>query len=212
MADTIPTLVAEVRDIVDVTDAQALLALSRRHKTMVSRSRCLRRKIDVGDTVDGQEFYEIDPALGVIEVLGAKIGGIPYARGRRDDAYADAQGRLVLSGDGGLIFVDADTSSNMGLTLIPSPDAGLEILLYAAILPADLPSTGNAAEVLAVDQDMYDVLVEAAAATWMKRQGEGDWQTPEAQFEAKCEELRQRVDRRLRGQGPPQIRIVGINA
>lgn len=212
MADTIDGLVAEIRTVVDVTAVEALSALNRRHRTMVSRARSYRKVVELGPTVAGTGFYAA-PA-GLVEFLpgGLRVGGIPYSKARRDDVYAQAQGTLSWTGPGGLVVVDADDTGVQGLSFVPEPtEDDLSIEAFVALLPADVVS-GNPATALRVDADMYDALVDAASATFLWRQGEGDYATAEQRFDAACEELRRRVNHRFRGPGPAQIRLQGINA
>lgn len=206
MADSVAVLMAEVRSIVDVTDDEALSALNRRHRRMVARGRSLRKRLEVGPTVAGQPFYAVS---GVTEALGISVGGAPYAPARRQDIYAYGQGTLVWEGPG-LVVVDASAAGVEGLTLVPAPsDAGASIELFAVVVPADL-TAGDTVSALHVDPDYYDVLVDAASATFLRRIGEGNPEAIEARFEGACEELRSRVNRRLRP-GPGQIRLQGVN-
>lgn len=205
---TVADLVAQVRVIVDVDDTSALSALNDRYATMVARARSMRKTVDVGPTVVAQAFYAV---TGVIEVDGITVGGVPYGPGRRTDVYSSSQSMLTFRGPGGVVVVDADGAGVQGLTLVPPPTAaGLSIVLYAAVFPADLLSTDNLTTVR-VDRDMRRALVEAAAATYLRVQGEGNADVEDARFDARCEEFRRRVSRRFRS-GPDTIRVVGINA
>lgn len=209
MAESVATLVAEVKQVVDVTDDQALTALNRRHRRMVAVGRSRRSRVEIGPTVAGQAFY---PVTGVVEALGVFIDGVPQGKARREDVYAYQRGGLVWSTPGGLIVTDASSAGVAGLSFIPGPtDAGLSIELYAALLPADL-LLGDPISAVKVDPDFYDALVEGAASTWLRREGEGDPNGSDARFDAECERLRQRVNARFRGSGPSQIRVLGINA
>jgi hypothetical protein len=202
--DAVATLVAEVREVVDVTDAQALTALNRRHRRMVAHARSFRKRVEIGPTVAGQARYAVS---GVVEVFGVTVDGAVYGRTRRDDLFDT---NLTWTGPAGLVVLDASSAGVESLSLIPEPsDAGLSIELYAAVLPDDMV-LGDAASAIKVDSDFYDVLVEAAAATYLRRQGEGDPETSEARFDAECERLRNRVQRRLKG-GVTQVRLAGFN-
>jgi hypothetical protein len=209
MADTVDALVGEVQSIVDVSPAEALTALNRRYRAMVARSRLVRKRLAVGPTVASQSFY---PVSGVVELLGVSVNGVPYGKGAHTDFYGAALGSLTWSGPGGLVVADASSAGVSGVSLIPTPtEAGLSIELFAAVFPADL-AAGGAASTIVVDPDFLDVLVEAAASTYLRRQGEGDPNTSDARFDQACEELRRRVNHRYRSSGPAQIRVQGVNA
>lgn len=205
-------LVTEIVDQVgfDVTEDNVLVWLDRRHKTMVRRARVRRALVDVGPTVAGQAFYVVD----VVELLDLKVAGVPYTKALRSDVYANQQGQLCWTGKGttGLIVEDVDpTTGDGGLTFIPTPTtSGDEIVAYAAI-GAD---TLTLASPLLVGEEYHDALIEGASATGYARDSE---QTNvadrnETRFDNKCEELRREIDKRYRGSGAQQIRIVGVNA
>lgn len=211
MADTVQTLLDEIVSVVDVTQAEALTALNRRHKAMVAHARSFRKQVAVGNTVAGQAFYTL---TDIIELYALEIAGAPYTKARRPDIFGYAQG--VVSWEGltgtGLIVEDANASGVQGLTLIPTPTtSGSAIVAYAAIKPADLVA-GDAAAAIKVDDDFFNALVEGATATYLARQGEGTPGELEARFDAACEKMRRRARRRFRGPGPSQIRIIGLNA
>lgn len=207
MPETVGDLVTELQGIVDVDDVAALRSINRRHRQIVSRARSRRDRVEIGPTVAGQAFYSTGL---LVEVLAVSVNGVPYGMGRRGDDYGYAQGTLVWQGPGGLVIADA-SSGVQGLLLVPTPTvAGQSIEVYAARFPGDLAADTNVL-LLSIDTDMLDVLVEAAAATFLRRQGEGDPDAIEARFLAACEELRERVQQRFRTTGPAQIRVIGVN-
>lgn len=209
MADNVQTLIDEIRTVVDVSATEALTALNRRHKRMVARARSFRGPYSLGNTVAGQASYTLGRTI--IEVYAVTVAGVPYSKARRPDIYAASQDAVVWEGDGGLIVEDT-VAGDPAFTFIPVPtESGLAIIAYAAIEPADLQAA-DPATALKVDDDFYDALVEGAASTFLARIGEGDPDRLEARFEAACEEMRRRQRRRLRGAGPSQIRVQGVNA
>jgi hypothetical protein len=210
MADNVDTLVAEILSVVDVSTTEALTQLNRRHRTMVARAKCLRKRIAVASTTANVAEYPLD----VIELYALEVAGVPYGKARRPDIYGYSQGTLLWSGpDGsGLIVADADAAGVTGITLIPTPtQTGLAITAFAAVKPDDL-AAGGPASTIKVDNDFYNALVEGACATFLRRIGEGDPGTGEQIFDGACEEMRRRAARRFRGAGPAQIRVQGINA
>lgn len=207
MPDSVQTLIDEIVATVDVTPAQALTALNRRHRAMVARGRSFRKALVVaGGTVAGQRDYVLDAT--VVEVLELRVNGTPYGKGRHADLAYGALGRLVMTDEDGIWTTDASSAGVTEVSLYPTPTtSGLEIALFAAVLPDELLAA-DPGTAIRVDADFYDALVEGAVATFLARQGEGEPDRLEARFEAKCEEWRRRARRRERGGGPAQIRVV----
>lgn len=210
MPDTVQTLVDEVLSVAEVDSPTALRVLNRRYRSMVARSRCLRKRVAVGNTVAGTAFYPLD----VIELYSLEVAGVPYGKARRPDIYGYSQGTLLWVGPagGGLIVADASTAGVKGLTLIPAPTTtGAAITAYAAVKPTDMALVDDVAT-LVIDDDFHEALVEGAQGTLLRRIGEGDPDALDARFEAACEEQRRRTQRRFRGGGPAQIRVEGLSA
>lgn len=208
MADDVDALVAEVQGIVDLSPAAALRALNRRHRQMVARGHSLQASISFGVTVAGDLSYAFPASPQVIELREVYVDGVPFGKVKRNDWYSYSQGVFVWEGPTGLWFAEEDGD----LILTPPPTtAGLAIVGLAVVMPDDLVA-GQPVTALKVDTDFFDALVNGAAATELLRIGEGDPASLEATFTAACEELRARVRRRMRGSGPTQIRVQGLNA
>lgn len=196
----------------DVTSAQALRWLDRRHKSMCARARVYRKTTDFGPTVIGQQEYGL--GAGLIEALDVTVDGAPYTRARHTDIAQNAGGWLTLSGMGGVFADSASSAGVQQLVLIPAPtEAGLAVSVYGVFLPATL-ELDNAPGLL-IDEDLVEGLLAGVFATGLSRPQEARLdlaQSYEAQFSAACEEQRRRVGRRLKGAGPSQIRLVDVNA
>ena len=199
----------------DVTEAQALQWLSRRHELMVVRSECFRQKIQIGPTVSEQNQYAVPSR--VVKIRELQINKIPYGTGKHRDIPENALGYIWLDGiyvaaGGGLEVRDYDESGNSLVTIIPTPmEAGQEITLYAVCRPEPLV-VGQAG--LRIPPEFYDALVAGAVATGLTRvESRSDLATPlEAQFNAACLELLRQTRERFRGSGPAHIRVQGVNA
>ena len=205
MADDVDTLVAELRTIVDLDATAALTRLNRKHREMCAFSRCYQATTSIGVTVADDATYALPDR--VVEVLEVYVDGAPYGKANRRDAYAYSQGRLSFDGDG--LWIGSEDSD---ITLVPTPtEAGLALTVFGALIPPDLAAAGAAATIK-IDLDFFDALVDGAAATELRRIGEGDWQSMEAMFTTAKEEQRRRVQRRFHGPGPAQIRVEGYTA
>ena len=220
MAETVSQLVDDVitEGGFDVDTTRALRWLNRRWRFMVSEARAYRKTVTVATTSAGAAFYPFSP----VEAYSFEVAGVPFGKARRPDIYGYSQGTLVwtsasgLNG-GGLIVTDASSAGARGITLIPTPTTdGDAITSFAALLPPDLTSdsTGDALLAAVLEGDFADELVAGAVATGMQRsEARPDLgATFEAQFQSGVERLRLRERRRLRGPGPAQIRILGVNA
>lgn len=194
----------------DLTEARGLKMLNARYSKMVAEARWLRVTIDLGVTVADQASYAVDP--DVVELYELTIGGLGYTKGRRQDMIAGRQNRLSLRGTGGLFIPDADASGTDRFTIYPVPGspAGDAIQAFAAVQPPELGLNDRPL----VPVDFLDGLVEGMIATGLARDSEqlNAADRFEARFNAEVERLRLLAKRRLRGSGPRQIRVVGINA
>jgi hypothetical protein len=207
MATTVQTLIDELLNeySFDTDAAGALRALNRRHKKMVARARSWRKLITVGTTVAGQRDY---PLSGILEVHEVQVGGVPYGKAPRQAQTSYARSELTWSpSDEGL----ADGTGTGELGLIPPPTvSGLAITAFGPVPADDLVQGGN----ILIDDDFADALVDGAAATFFARDAEqmATADRNETRFDAACEEYRRRVARAVRGPGPAQIRVQGLNA
>jgi hypothetical protein len=191
----------------DVSEAEALTWLDRRHKKMVRRSRCNLKTVAVGTTTAGVSDY----AIKAVEIMQVLVDGVPFGKAPRSAQNAYSRGRLVWTpADEGLFVSTANGSGVSEVGLIPPPtQTGLAIQAFAAMPATDLVL----ASTLLVDDDYHEVLQEGMAATGYARDVE---QLPsadrcEARFDAGCEEYRREIKRRMRS-GPAQIRVRGVNA
>jgi hypothetical protein len=212
VADDVDTLIAEVREIVDVDATAALRLLNRRHRQAVARAQTYFLQVSLEATVvpgayvlPAGQHGKIVEISNAFTVDGGLTGQVWDTRGREGDWFAYQQGRLAWEGNG--LFVPMAT----GVFLIPPPDLGTSVAALGVGVPPDLVAGGSAATIY-LDADGYDALVEGAAATELLRIGEGDPVSMEAKFTAMCEEQRLRERRRLRGPGPAQIRVQGYTA
>jgi hypothetical protein len=209
VADDVDTLIAELREFVDVDATVALRLLNRRHRLAVARAQTYLAPFTLVETATAG-LYARPASPEVVEFhsplyVGPAGSAVPYSKGRETDFYAYQQGWLVWEGPG-LFVVIAD-----GVAVIPAPASGTLVQGTGACMPPDLVA-GGAASTIKLDDDALDALVEGAAATELLRIGEGDPVSLEAKFTAMCEEQRLRQRRRLRGRGPGQIRVEGYTA
>lgn len=197
----------------DTSEDRVLKWLSRRQRLMCSRSRCYRKKLELGPTVAGQQAYAV-PAEA-LEIREVQVAGVLWGAGRHSDLPQGAQGWLWLErllGSGITTREDSSAGDSL-LALYPIPsEAGLTITAYTVCEPPDLKAGDDTT--LVVPPTMDEALINAAMATGLLRlEARPDLAAPlEAAFGASCEELARSTARRFRGTGPAQIRVVGFNA
>lgn len=218
MSDTVAQLVEQVIDEgqFDASNAQALRWLTVRQRQMCRRSKWYRKTLSVGPTADGQATYTLPDE--VVEVLMVLVDGKVYGHLRMQDPPEGALGWVWLGGTGGIAGRADSDSGEQQLQLFPAPLAGgqLEpgkpISVYAVCRPPDLSEANDAT--LVIPGEYMDALVSGAIATGMLRTEDrpdlaGNHETV---FVNACGELAQQSNRRFRGVGPAQIRVVGVNA
>jgi hypothetical protein len=212
--------VGRVQDIVDAilteggfdaTQAQALAWTSARHRKMVVRARCYRKTASIGPTVALTRDYALPTDLrGIFEVT---VAGVTYGNGHHVDISTEAQGRLWLCGTGG-VTAPEETAAGLGeLALIPTPSTGGDdVSVRGFFSPPGLLTTDDTT--LKVSDDYDDALIAGGIATGYRRLlARPDLAGPfETDFGNACEELRVDTNRKYRGPGPAQIRVVGYNA
>lgn len=215
MSESVQGILDEVAaaDVLDVTPTQALKLLNRRWRVMCSEARAYRKTVAVATTSAGVSFYAFKP----VEAFSFEVAGVPYGKARRPDIYASSQGALWVTPDGaGVILSDANASGVDGITVIPTPAAGLAITSFAAVKPPDLTNdaTGDALLVQVLDDDFAEELAAGvlAAGLGLREATVGMAGPYEQAFAAGVERLRRRTKLRFRGQRPAQIRVVGVNA
>jgi hypothetical protein len=221
--DTVAELIAEVRSQgnIDCTEAEALKWLTRRHRKMCERSRCYRKTI-VQTTVKEQVSYAI-PAevIQIREVLVFSPTGsafVPYGTGRHTDIAQGALHYLWLTGlflavGGGVAGGDWNEAGESQLFLYPTPtETGAQIKVLAVCIPPDLKIGEDST--IKVPGTYLDALVNGAIATGLLRlEGRQDLATYHEQvFNEACSELLTETNRKHRGPGPAEIRVVGYNS
>lgn len=198
---------------IDASELEALKWLSSAHGLMCVRSKSLRRRLSLGNTVEGQTDYPVPPE--VVEILEVTVGGVPYGSGRHTDIANMGQGWLWLSGPGGLSVGDYDAAGAAFVSLVTQGAtiaAGEAVEIYAICRPA--PLVVGTDSLVRVPEEFWPAIIDGALATGYKRtDGRFDLAGPhEEAFGAACVELERQTVRRLRGVGPRQARISGINA
>lgn len=212
----------------DATPAMALRWLDQRHKLICSRSKCFRRRLPIaGGTVAGTRGYPIPAEVVEIREVtvqgSASVGGspVPYGAGRTTDLAAGALGFIWLGGQyvgvGGGIYVRDESNAGQDLlALYPTPsESGLAIELLAVCRPPALENGGEGAgATLVTPVEFDDALVAGAISTGLSRiESREDLAAGgESKFAAACEELTRQVNKRMRGAGAAQIRVIGYNA
>jgi hypothetical protein len=218
VADTVAQLVAQVLEEgqFDATNAQALRWLTVRQRQLCRRSKWYRKTLSIGPTVDGQASYAL-PAE-VVEILMVEVDGYVYGHMRHQDPSEAAKGWIWLGGSGGIAGRQDSSAGEQQLWIFPTPYAGgsLEpgkaVSVYAVVRPPDLVEGDDTT--LVIPGEYMDALVEGAIATAMLRtEDRPDLAAGHEQiFTTACGELSQQSNRRYRGVGPAQIRVVGVNA
>jgi len=210
---TVQSLIDQVKTEAqfDVTDAQALAWLDRRQKKMAVRARAYRKTATIaGGTVANQRDYPLPSDL--VEVLEVTVGGLPYGRATHADLSYGAQGWVELSGIGGVVSSEEDSSGGPEIALYPTPTTAAQAILVRGIFrPASLVVGTDST--IVVPDEYLDSLVSGAIATGLSRQENRPdlAQGFEQDYENACEEWRRQVRRRYRGAGPTPIRIQGVN-
>lgn len=147
MSASVADLVASVltEGNFDATQMQVLAWLNARHELMCARTRCYRRKIEVGPTVAEQQSYVLPKeVLEIREVVvqspeSADLGGlgVPYGAGLHRDLAQGALGYLWLGGvyqraGGGIYVRDENGDGKDLLALYPAPtEGGLAVSVFA---------------------------------------------------------------------------------
>ncbi len=203
----VQTLTDEIRNRYgfDITEAEALAALDRRHVQMVARGRLLPKETQIGDTVVGQAEYALPTT--VIEIQDLFIGNVSYDRTwarDRTDLLAAAPLTWTPS-DRGLFTAEADAAlGGWVVGLIPTPTVVAPITVRGPVRPPALTQGGS----VLVTDDYVDALVAGAASTLYGQEPEqiGQKAALRAEFDDACKELRREADLKMRGRGAAQIR------
>jgi hypothetical protein len=218
--ETAQDLVTEVLEegAFDATPTAVLRWLNRRHRTMVARSGCWVKDVELGPSVADQAEYALPAGANaerLVRAVQVTVGGVIFQQGTPDDMTQAAAGVLLLDGDGGVMDASMDdTGTAWAQTILLQPAPGedsLSIIVRGSWLPRDLRLDQSPV----IPPNYVDALVAGAIATGLSRSA-GDFrpdlaQRFEDQFIAATEELRLETLRRLRTRNP-QIRVVGLNA
>src|SRR5215472_3931163 len=173
MADTVATLVEDVLTVggFETSEAEALKSLTRCQRQMCARSRCYRKKLNVGTTASGVQEYAL-PA-GVTEIFELQVGGVVFGAGRHQDLAEGAQGWIWLGGEGGVFTRDDDTTGATKIALFPIPTSGgattvgAEIAAFAAVQPPDI--TAGLDSSIVIPPNFIDALTAGAVSRLMRR-------------------------------------------
>jgi hypothetical protein len=212
MAETVQGLIDSVKNegSFDVTDAQAVAWLNRRHERMIIRARAYRKTTTL-TTVASQRDYTLPTDM--VEVLEVAVDGAPYGRAHHTDLLYGSQGWVQLSGIGGVVASEESRRAGRRSRCI-------RLRLRTRVVgdsPGDVPPVGS--ERVGQLDAGGAVGVHRRADLGCDRDGAeaggeppGSWRrhTSRTTTDA-CEEFRRQVARRYRGAGPTPIRIQGVN-
>jgi hypothetical protein len=218
VAETVSAVVSEIlaQGSFDLTSAEALAILNRRHKQMVTRARAYRTLSSATAVLPGGPLYTAP--TGLLDMLQMLVTAnatgtvTEYTTGRRGDIPSMLAGTILTEGDGGK-FVEYGSSGTLTWLLYPNPGTASTVGIYGIYEPPTLLIDDTVP--FRVDPDMIEGLMAGVFATALARPGEARPDLAagqEAIFSAACEELRTRVNGRNRGGGPAQIRLQGVNA
>jgi hypothetical protein len=221
---TVSDLVTEIQTAggFDVTAAEALTVLDRRHKLMCGRATWHRVSEQVTVVTGASDAYStIDLPSGAVEVFSVEVPGASaslfYQRTPRVDRSAMVAGTLRLSGGG--VFVESDPVTGVSpavtsLILYPAATDGVEASVDGAWLPPTLTTAELVGAFVRVPEDLHEGLLAGCYASLLNRPSEGRPDLAGVQeqlFSAACSELRTRAERRYRTRGTRQIRVAGRN-
>jgi hypothetical protein len=219
MAETVSAVVGEIlaQGSFDLSQAEALAILNRRHKQMCARSRCVRSATSatrIGAAGASATYAAPAGLMDMMQMLVASgTSFAEYRKAKRADVEAMYEGTLPISGTGGVFVEYSDTAHPIQWLLYPDPTVSNGVVVFGTFEPPDLLINNTVP--FAVDADMIEGLMAGVFATALNRPGEArpDLAAQQEQvFSAACEELRARVARRNRGGGPAQIRLSGLLA
>lgn len=213
-------LVAEIQATgFDVTSADALVLLDRRHKVMCARARYWRmtRPATVTTVIqaNGINASTVPVPDDIVELFRLEVPGTPealYQRTLQADLPAMLDGSLNVGG-GGVFTETPPTTTVTGTTtllaLYPPVLNGTIVSTTCAVTPPTLNTAETAGGFLRVPVMFYEPLLAGVYSALLSRPNEAraDLAAPQEQaFNAGCDELRDRADRRFGTRGPRQIR------
>lgn len=216
--ETSAELLAQLRDEVgfDVSGGDVTLLgwLNARHRRMVERSRCFRKRLAVGPTVAGTSDYTLPPE--VLEVRLVEVGLVPYDYASRREVLEvrNASAVFVARSGEGLVARGVSASGSEVLSIYPTPTvSGTEIAVTGPVRAPELTVSGvagaGATNSPVVPPEFFDALVHGAASTGLKRTEArmNDAAAYDSEFDAATEELRRQTRARW-NTGPSRVSIV----
>lgn len=189
----------------DVDATTVLGWLSSRQALMCARSGCLRRRLSIGATVNGQADYPVPRQI--VRILELKVNGVIYSSGRHGDIANHANRLVWIWGPGGLVAREGEVGGTEQLALVPAPtDDGQVIEAYATCRPGPIVEGDDAT--VHIPDEFHDALVDGAIALGLQRmESRGDLAAEFAQrFDGACAELLKQVRKRYKGLAPEQLR------
>lgn len=199
------TLVSRLMGMSAVSPTEAQARINQAHKRMVVEGEALKVRLDLGETVVGQNVYQLDPDVAQLLVL--RVDGHTYDRMSADEIDALGSYDAYAVGYPARFYAPEFSQSGEGQLLIyPTPvEAGKAITGRAVMLPPDLV---NDSDYPSLPADFHEDLVDGAMATVLLRDDErlSDAFALEDRFRQRIRELRGRMNRRV-GSGPARIRL-----
>lgn len=216
MAATPQNLVDEIQTTVDVTDADALVELNRRHLQMWQRANPLLTALPADLTLGGAaSTVKVDEDLrsvlvdaavatflrregedqGTAEVLEQRFSGACDEQYRRNLRVASPPSALVDRLVSEIRNVVADISAADALEELSERHIRMyrRAHPYSTSIPGTLTAGGTSASIF-VDEDLQYGLVDGSIATFLRRRGEAAVaDTLEARFASAAEELHRRA-------------------
>ena len=212
MPETTSQLVTDIREegSFDITEAQALRWLNRRHRQMCAIAECFRRSsVIAGGTVANQTAYTWPADL--IRPLEVSVDGVRYDPTPHATIRGYANGTTLVAGPGLLFAETASAAGVKQIALIPTPSSSGEVIeVYGAYRPAVLLMDNSVP--LQIDDEAEEALLAGVFATALSRPSEARADlaaSHEALFQAGAQELRLRTKRRFQPSGPAQIQLAG---
>jgi hypothetical protein len=211
----------------DVTAADALVLLDRRHKQMCEEASWWRELRDGTTTtapqLNGVDFCYVIVPLDAVELFTVLVGAATtlggaismYTRTPKRDLPAILTGTLQLSGEGGVFCERAPSGHTdpVPLTLAvlyPPVVNNTPVQMEGAYIPPTLTTAETNGSFIRIPKSFYSRLLAGVYADLLSRPNEArsDLAAPqEALFNSAVGELRDRTARQYRTHGVRQIRL-----
>jgi hypothetical protein len=189
-----------------VDPSQAGAWVNDRYKSLCVRADYSRGRVVI-ETVADQGEYALPEGVSTVHEL--RLETVPFRRVGSESGWDLVGGRVYKRGTGGFYYPDFDVYGNHQVALHPTPDQdGLEIQMIATVTPDDLSGEQEPQ----LPADFHRAVVEGALASAFGLVDENIATADryEARFEQAVENLRMRMNKRLRG-GPHFIAIEGVH-